>query len=115
MENLSLSVPDLLQTVKQFVEPEKHEQLDHMLRRYMQKELGKQQVGDATHHSPRPRCSSCTASPSRGPRHTPSRRAVAAAPAPLCSALTCPLRRRLRSCNSSCGWSLGATRCGKRC
>ena len=44
MENLSLSVPDLLTTVKQFVQPEKHEQLDQMLQRYMQKELGKQQV-----------------------------------------------------------------------
>ena len=44
MENLSLSVPDLLTTAKQFVQPEKHEQLDQMLQRYMQKELGKQQV-----------------------------------------------------------------------
>ena len=44
MENLSLSVPDLLTTVKQFVQPEKHEQLDQMLQRYMQKELGEQQV-----------------------------------------------------------------------
>ena len=44
MENLSLSVPDLLTTVKQFVGPEKHPQLDHMLQRYMCKELGKQQV-----------------------------------------------------------------------
>ena len=44
MENLPLSVPDLLTTVKQFVQPEKHEQLDQMLQRYMQKELGKQQV-----------------------------------------------------------------------
>ena len=44
MENLSLSVPDLLTTVKQFVQPEKHEQLDQMLQRYMQKELGKQQL-----------------------------------------------------------------------
>ena len=42
--NLSLPVPDLLTTVKQFVQPEKHEQLDQMLQRYMQKELGKQQV-----------------------------------------------------------------------
>ena len=44
MENLSLSVPDLLTTVKQFVQPEKHEQLDQLLQRYMQKEFGKQQV-----------------------------------------------------------------------
>ena len=44
MENLSLSVPDLLTTVKQFVDPAKHEQLDAMLQRYMQKELGKQQA-----------------------------------------------------------------------
>ena len=44
MENLSLSVPDLLTTVKQFVNPDKHEQLDAMLQRYMHKELGKQQV-----------------------------------------------------------------------
>ena len=44
MENLSLSVPDLLTTAKQFVEPQKHEQLDQMLQRYMQKELGKQQA-----------------------------------------------------------------------
>jgi len=44
MENLSLSVPDLLTTVKQFVGPEKHPQLDQMLQRYLQKELGKQQL-----------------------------------------------------------------------
>ena len=45
MENLSLSVPDLLAAVKQFVpEADKREQLDQMLQRYMQKELGKQQV-----------------------------------------------------------------------
>ena len=44
MENLSLSVPDLLTTVKRFVGPEKHPQLDQMLQRYMRKELGKQQV-----------------------------------------------------------------------
>ena len=44
MENLSLSVPDLLTTVKQFVDAEKHPQLDQMLQRYMCKELGKQQV-----------------------------------------------------------------------
>ena len=44
MENLVLSVPDLLTTVKHFVQPEKHEQLDQLLERYMQKELGKQQV-----------------------------------------------------------------------
>ena len=67
MENLSLSVPDLLQvcipclhpasplphirlfwtvqTVKNFVAPDKHEQLDEMLKRYTSKQLGKQQVG----------------------------------------------------------------------
>ena len=44
MENLSLSVPDLLQTVKHYVEPAKHEELDAMLKRYMAKELGKTQV-----------------------------------------------------------------------
>ena len=44
MENLSLSVPDLLTTVKQFVDAEKHPQLDQMLQRYLNKELGKQQV-----------------------------------------------------------------------
>ena len=44
MENLLISVPDLLTTVKQFVQPEKHEQLDQMLQRCMQKELGEQQV-----------------------------------------------------------------------
>ena len=44
MENLSLSVPDLLQTVKRYVEPAKHEELDAMLKRYMAKELGKTQV-----------------------------------------------------------------------
>jgi len=43
-ENLSLSVPDLLKTVKQFVQPDKHGQLDQMLQRYLGKELGKQQV-----------------------------------------------------------------------
>ena len=43
-EILFLSVPDLLTTVKQFLMPEKHEQLDQILQRYMQKELGKQQV-----------------------------------------------------------------------
>ena len=44
MENLSLSVPDLLQTVKRYVEPAKHEELDAMLKRYMAKELGKTQA-----------------------------------------------------------------------
>ena len=43
-ESLSLSVPDLLTTVKRFLMPEKHEQLDQILQRYMQKELGKRQV-----------------------------------------------------------------------
>ena len=43
-ENLSLSVPDLLKTVKQFVQPDKHGQLDQMLNRYLSKELGKQQA-----------------------------------------------------------------------
>jgi hypothetical protein len=47
-ENLSLSVPDLLKTVKQFVQPDKHGQLDHMLQRYLCKELGKQQVRAAS-------------------------------------------------------------------
>ena len=47
MENLSLSVPDLLTTVKKFVQPDKHEQLDQMLQRYLCKELGKQQVRSA--------------------------------------------------------------------
>ena len=36
MENLSLSVPDLLQTVKNFVSQDKHQQLDEMLKRYAQ-------------------------------------------------------------------------------
>ena len=44
MENLTLSVPDLLHKVKQFVTDDKHAQLDRMLQRYMHKELGKQQV-----------------------------------------------------------------------
>ena len=44
MENLSLSVPDLLQTVKNFVSADKHEQLDEMLKRYTSKQLGKQQL-----------------------------------------------------------------------
>ena len=44
MENLSLSVPDLLQTVKNYVGTDKHEQLDEMLRRYTSKQLGKQQL-----------------------------------------------------------------------
>ena len=41
---ISLSVPVLLTTVKTLVPPETHEQLDQMLQRYMQKEIGKQQV-----------------------------------------------------------------------
>ena len=49
MENLSLSVPDLLQTVKKYVGPEKHENLDEMLQRYTSKQLGKPQVGRAFH------------------------------------------------------------------
>jgi hypothetical protein len=44
MENLSLSVPDLLQTVKNYVGEDKHGQLDEMLHRYTSKQLGKQQV-----------------------------------------------------------------------
>lgn len=44
MENLSLSVPDLLQTVKNFVSQDKHQQLDEMLKRYTSKQLGKQQL-----------------------------------------------------------------------
>jgi len=44
LKNLSLSVPDLLKTVKQFVQPDKHGQLDQMLNRYLSKELGKQQL-----------------------------------------------------------------------
>ena len=44
MENLSLSVPDLLQTVKNYVGTDKHEQLDEMLRRYTSKQHGKQQL-----------------------------------------------------------------------
>ena len=48
MENLSLSVPDLLTTVKEYVDAEKHPQLDQMLQRYMCKELGKQQVSGNT-------------------------------------------------------------------
>jgi len=44
-EYLSLSVPNLLTTLKhQCVQPEKQEQLDQMLQRYMQNELGKEQV-----------------------------------------------------------------------
>ena len=42
-ESLSLSVPYVLTTVKRFLMPEKHEQLDQILQRYMQKELGKRQ------------------------------------------------------------------------
>ncbi len=49
MENLSLSVPDLLRTVKKFVPDAKHNQLDQMLSRYLNKELGKQQVRPRTH------------------------------------------------------------------
>ena len=41
---ISLSVPVLLTTVKTLMPPETHEQLDQMLQRYMQKEIGKQQV-----------------------------------------------------------------------
>ena len=41
---ISLSVPVLLTTVKKLVPPETHEQLDQMLQRYMQREIGKQQV-----------------------------------------------------------------------
>ena len=44
MENLSLSVPDLLQTVKNFVGADKHGALDEMLKRYTSKQLGKQQL-----------------------------------------------------------------------
>mmetsp|Transcript_29238 Transcript_29238/g.51216 ORF Transcript_29238/g.51216 Transcript_29238/m.51216 type:complete len:118 (-) Transcript_29238:56-409(-) len=44
MENLSLSVPDLLKTVKKFVNTDKHELLDAMLQRYMRKDLCKQQL-----------------------------------------------------------------------
>ena len=55
--NLVLSVPDLISAVKQFVQPEKHEVLDQMLQRYMQKPHEKQQVALAvpcvpTHRSP---------------------------------------------------------------
>ena len=44
MENLSLSVPDLLQTVKNFVGADKHSALDEMLERYTSMQLGKQQL-----------------------------------------------------------------------
>ena len=44
LKNLCLSATDLLATVKQFVEPGKHDQLDDMLQRYMQKKIGKQQA-----------------------------------------------------------------------
>lgn len=37
-------LPDLIATAKQFVQPEKHEQLDAILHRYMHGEIGKQQV-----------------------------------------------------------------------
>jgi len=87
MENLSLSVPDLLTTVKQFVQPEKHEQLDQMLQRYMQKELGKQQV-----------CSSSS------PISTPPYLTLAAcrSPHPLPPpSLTAPPPSPLDSCSSS--------------
>ena len=43
-EELRLSVPDLLQTVKNYVGTDKHEQLDELLRRYTSKQLGKQQL-----------------------------------------------------------------------
>ena len=55
MENLSLSVPDLLQTVKRYVDEAKHEELDAMLRRYMAKELGKTQVDIRAAPAPTPR------------------------------------------------------------
>ena len=44
MENLSLSVPDLLQTVKTFVGADKHSALDEMLKRFTSRQLGKQQL-----------------------------------------------------------------------
>ena len=50
---MSLSVPDLLKTVKQFVQPDKHGQLDQMLNRYLSKELGKQQARTAPPHPTR--------------------------------------------------------------
>ena len=55
-ENLSLSVPDLLKTVKQFVQPDKHGQLDQMLNRYLSKELGKQQARTAPPTLPASSC-----------------------------------------------------------
>ena len=55
-KNFSLSVPALLTTIKQFVPPEKHEQLDQILQRYMQKELSKQQVCSSSSPVSTPPC-----------------------------------------------------------
>jgi len=84
-ENLSLSVPDLLKTVKQFVDPDKHGQLDQMLQRYLCKELGKQQVSAEYWHQ-MCRC-----------------------------LLTLPVHPTTTSCNWNCEALLGATHCGRLC
>ena len=42
--SFSISIPDLMTTIKQFVPSEKHEQLDHMGQRFMRKELNLPQV-----------------------------------------------------------------------
>ena len=141
MENLSLSVPDLLQvrtaplpaaspppgrhmalcarrraaelrsglfaktivraqTVKNFVTADKHEALDEMLKRYTSKQLGKQQVIIAFRLLERDRGlppEPCAPLPRHG--------AADARPG---------LRDVLGSCNSSCAWSPGATRCARR-
>ena len=44
MENPSLSVPDLLQTVKTYVSEDKHAQLDEMLSRYKLRKMTNQQL-----------------------------------------------------------------------
>ena len=84
MENLSLSVQNLLQTVKRYVESAAHEELDAMLASYMAKELGKTQVI----------CGPPPASLLRPDPRAPN----AALPAIV------------RSSRSSCGSWLGATR-----
>ena len=84
---ISLSVPVLLTTVKTLMPPETHEQLDQMLQRYMQKEIGKQQV-----------CSSSS------PISTPPYLTLAAcrSPHPLPPpSLTAPPPSPLDSCSSS--------------
>ena len=87
MENLSLSVPDLLTTVKQFVEPQKHEQLDQMLQRYTQRELGEQQASSPSQPRPAEQPPTIPCIPSRR-RSRPSRAGTHASPPPRPPPLT---------------------------